>query len=336
MSNNSMWYSPQQILSHNCLFNFVVGNRGGGKTMSFKMWAVKDFLKTGKQFVYVRRYKSELKKNMLQKFFDALKNAGYFQDVEFKTKGHTFYINGKVCGYAVALSTALTIKSEEFPHVNKICFDEFVIDKGHLRYLSNEVTSFLEMYESIARSRDDVRVMFLSNAVSVVNPYFTFWNMKPNPSKRFSKYGNLIVEFYKNDEYVKMKKETRFGQIIDGTKYGDYAIENKFLKDNDNFIEKRDNKARFQFSIVFNGVEYGFWYNAQKGLMYACMELDPSNPYTYCLTNEDHAVNMILVKSSNKSPYLKQMRLAYEVGQMRFSDMTVKSIVQDIMITLSR
>lgn len=56
-----MWYNPHELLSHNCLFNFVVGNRGAGKTYGVaKKWAIKTFLKTGKQFIYLRRYKTEL------------------------------------------------------------------------------------------------------------------------------------------------------------------------------------------------------------------------------------------------------------------------------------
>ena len=56
-----MYWDIGKPLSYNALFNFIVGARGTGKTYGFKQWAIKDFLKTGAQFVYVRRYKQEMK-----------------------------------------------------------------------------------------------------------------------------------------------------------------------------------------------------------------------------------------------------------------------------------
>ena len=116
MKNKSMFYDLSKMQSYNALLNFLLGGRGIGKTYGLKKWAIKDFLKTGKQFIYLRRYKSELKD--IDKFFNAISKE--FNDVEFDVKGRTFYINKKVAGYAVPLSTALTKKSAEYPKVNKI------------------------------------------------------------------------------------------------------------------------------------------------------------------------------------------------------------------------
>lgn len=49
-----------RTLSYNALFTFIIGNRGGGKTYGFKQWAINDFIKNKKQFIYLRRYKTEL------------------------------------------------------------------------------------------------------------------------------------------------------------------------------------------------------------------------------------------------------------------------------------
>ena len=55
-----MFYSYDRIRSYNAIWNFIISNRGGGKTYGFKMMGIKNFLKNGKQFIYVRRYKTEL------------------------------------------------------------------------------------------------------------------------------------------------------------------------------------------------------------------------------------------------------------------------------------
>lgn len=319
-----MWWDLHDILTHNCLYNFAIGPRGAGKTYGCKKWAIKDFLKTGKQFIYLRRYKSEIGKKQMEKFFSAVKHE--FPDTEFEVKGRVLYIDKKIAGYAVPLSTALTEKSTEYPDVNKIIYDEFVIDSksSHLKYLSEEVEAFLEFYETVARLRD-VRVMFLSNNVSVVNPYFLFWNLRPNQKKRFNKYGHMIIEFVQNEEFKEAKYKTKFGQIIQGTKYGNYAIENESLTDNMNFIEKKTGAAKFDFSIYYHGHTYGFWSDYVAGFVYCSYDVDPFNKLQFVLSDKDHRPNMLLVKNANSSFCLKQFLKAYEMGYMRFENIQIKN-----------
>lgn len=90
----SFYYNRQGILSYNKLFNFIVGSRGVGKSFNMKEWCIKDFLENNAQFIYIRRYKPELRKGVKTFFNDISKN---FPNVEFKTKGYDFYINGKTC-----------------------------------------------------------------------------------------------------------------------------------------------------------------------------------------------------------------------------------------------
>jgi hypothetical protein len=218
-----LYWDPHDLLSYNALYSFVVGSRGAGKTFGAKKLAIKKFLKNGSQTIYLRRYKTEL--DDFGKFFDDI--AEFFPGVTFEVKGKTGYINGEPAIIAIALSTGLIKKSTSYARVKLVIFDEFVIDSKVIHYLSNEVQAFLEMYETIARLRDDCPVLFLSNAVSIVNPYFIFWKIKPTGNKRFTRYGHMLVEFVQNEEFKEAKYKTRFGQIIKGTKYGDYAIENK-------------------------------------------------------------------------------------------------------------
>lgn len=126
-------------------------------------FCISKFLKKDEQFVYLRRYKSDLKKSV-PTFFDAIIRNNEFPDATFKTKGNMFYINDKLAGYNMALSTAQDIKGANFDKVKYIIFDEFIIDEGVKKYyLSNEVEVFLNIIESIARMRN-VKVFLLGNA----------------------------------------------------------------------------------------------------------------------------------------------------------------------------
>ena len=168
-------------------------------------------------------------------------------------------------GFAVALTTALTKKSVSYHKVDDIYFDEFVIDSKVIHYMRNEVVQFLEFYETVARLRENVRVFFVSNAISVINPYFIYWKIRPKPNQRFTRYGHLIIEFVMNEDFVQAKYKTKFGQIIKGTDYGNYAVENHFLKDNANFVERKSGYAQFTFTIVYSGLSYGVWTDHKKG-----------------------------------------------------------------------
>lgn len=318
-----MYYNPHKLLSRNGLYNFIVGNRGSGKTFSFKKWGVSSFLKTGKQFIYLRRFKTEIAN--MSNFFQDIQE--FFPDNQLEVKGKKFYCDGKVCGYYMALSNALIMKSVNFKEVDKIGFDEFVIPKGHLHYLQDEVIKFLELYETIARTRDNVRVMFISNAVSIVNPYFLYWNLRPDNNKRFTSAMNglIQIEFVRDEDFIEAKYKTKFGQLIKGTEYGNYAVENEFLVDNKHFIEKRTPNSRFVCSVTYMSHTYGFWIDFSEGRFYVSDKVDPSTKRNYVLTDSDHKPNMYLIKNRRNAHFIDQFVKAYENGYCFFENQTIKN-----------
>ena len=54
-----LYWNPGRTASYNCLFNFIVGSRGAGKTYGILKRGIARFLKSPKgsraQFVYMRR-----------------------------------------------------------------------------------------------------------------------------------------------------------------------------------------------------------------------------------------------------------------------------------------
>lgn len=320
-----MYYDISNTLSYNALFNFVVGMRGVGKTYAFKRWAIRDFLKTGAEFIYVRRYAKEIEKKDLGKFFNDI--SVEFPDVKFDVKGKQFFINGIYAGEAIALSTAKVKKSVPFPKVNKICFDEFILDKGVYHYLPDEVTNFLELYSTIARQRDNVRVVFLSNALTVSNPYFTYFKITPPHGKKTiarAKNDEILIEVIKDAEFTEAARKTRFGSIIDGTEYGAYNMENEFYRDNRNFVAKKTPGSEYYFTVRYNAVNYGVWVDYKEGLITVSLDVDPSNPRIYALTNDDHIPNALLM-TGPKSIGLQTVVNMYAVGAVRFESIAIKN-----------
>lgn len=329
MVDESIFYSLSQVLSYNCLFNFICGARGMGKTYSAKDWSIRDFLKTQGQFMYVRRYDTEIREtNRNNRFWRDI--APKYPDHEFKILKNAYMIDGEEAGQAIPLSTSIINKGIPFPNINKIIFDEFIIDKGVYHYLNDEVTAFLELYETIARLRD-VRVLFLSNAVTQVNPYFLYFNLQlPKAKSGIYRQGDILLHMAENKEYSDYKRNTRFGKIISGTKYGNYAIDNQFLRDTETFLEKKTANARYQFAFVYKGEIIGIWYDYQAGKVFASTDRDPSNTIKYAITLADHSENTMLIKRLGSSQAARQFIEYYKQGFVFFESMKIKGIVYEI------
>ena len=223
--NKDIYYNLDKILSYNAFLNFIVGSRGIGKTYSTSKFVTKQFLKKNCQFVYIRRFKSELKEG-LDDFYDSLIKNDEFKKHKFSRKGNELLIDDKVVGYGLTLTQAQTIKGSNFPNVKYIIFDEFLIEEdGHHFYLKNEVKMFLSMIESIARTRD-VIVFCLGNSTSIYNPYFLFFNIEQpyNSDIKLFKNGLILIQVIENIKYREFKKQTRFGQLTSGTDYEQFAL----------------------------------------------------------------------------------------------------------------
>ena len=132
----------------------------------------------------------------------------------------------RVLCFFITLANALTKKSVPYPDVDMIGFDEFIIDKGSLHYLQNELKQFQDFYNTVDRFQDRVKVMFMANAVALTNPYFIGWRLKPRKGKRFlmAHKGYMCVEIVQSERFRAHVDTTRFGQMIRGTSYYDYAV----------------------------------------------------------------------------------------------------------------
>lgn len=333
MTKENFWYDYDKICGFNAMFNFIISDRGCGKSYGATKMVIQDFIKNGNEFVYLRRYKTELMK-AIPKFFDAVVKNGEFPDYEFKCEGLKFYIKGVddgpkgwiKFGEAAALSTSSILKSSNFANVRTILFDEFLIGSGVFRYLNNEVETLLDAVESIARLRDNVRVFFLGNAISVTNPYFAYFDLSLPYNSEFKSFrdGLIVVNYAKNPAYRDKKHNSKFGRLIAGTDWADYAIESEWLEDNDSFIGSKDGSSKNYSVIVLNGHKYGFWKSRVDGRTFVSKDFDPKNPCLFSFDEKDHKEENILL-SAKKSPWFKMIIDSYKIGNVWFEDQNVKN-----------
>lgn len=324
-----MWYDINKTLSYNCLFNFVIGSRGCGKTYGAKKQVIKDFTKKGEQFVYLRRYQEELEETAESYFNDIILN-NEFPDCTIEYKNGKYFVNDQIAGYAMALTKAKSYKSISFPQVYTIIFDEFLLEEnGFNRYLKNEVKQFLSFYMSIDRYRG-CKVLFLANSVTMINPYTLYFDLKLPYGSNVVRKGEILLQLVQDDQFIKERKQTRFGKIIEGTDFADYAIENKFITDNKNFIMKKTEKSQYYFTFIYNGETFGVWIDYKAGKIFVSENVDHSFRLVYSVTVADHSPNTMLLNSINKNPYFKTFIDNYKLGNVYFESLKIKNICYEV------
>ena len=331
--DKSIFYNPERIISYNALLNIIICERGVCKTYGLKKFIVNRFLNKHKQFAYIRRYDTDLEASVGNtndnKFFEQIRNE--FPNSTFKItrskKVRKLYIDDKLCGYALPLSAADSLKSSSYENVDTIIYDEFMLKEGSSQhYLRNEPEIILDLIETIGRLRD-IRIYCLGNAISSTCPLMAYFDLTLpyNTDIKTFKDGTIAVEYIKNEKYREVKKASRFGKLIDGTKYGKYAIDNEFLTDSKAFIKKKDKNAKFYFILYVNGRQYGIWRDFTNGYIYVSNDIDPNCPIKFAIHEEDHNESTVFAKVRSNF-WFKQIINHYRLARLCFENQTVKNM----------
>jgi len=327
---DNIFWNLKETLSYNKLLNFIVGARGCGKSYGCKEWCIDDYKKTGKQFIWVRRFNSEFT-DFKTTYFNDIKHNYPDDDLSILSNqySHKFLFNDEIMGYGIPLSISLKKKSIPYNNVDKIIFDEFIIEKGSSHYLKNEVEVFLDLMETVIRLRDDFKcAMFIANAITFTNPYFLYFNIiKPNNKKMIKTLGDILIQFVSNNDFITLKKESRFGKLIEGSNYARFSIENEFLRDNADFIIPTPPNLRYLFTMKSKNILYGIWVNYDKGIMYASAKVDPSCRLIYTTMIEEHKPNTMLLKGGSRSSLFDGFVKNFKCGCVYFDSITTKNVI---------
>lgn len=331
------FYDYAKIFSFNALWMFIIGQRGNGKTFGSKKKAVTDALRRDRQFIYVRRFKDEIIKAK-DAFFDDLVSEGLYDGWEFRVNGYVaeaarrlspeqmedrkFKQEWKTIGFFVALSQGQTYKSVPFPNVHWILFDEFILEKSGQHYLSNEAHLFQNFYSTVDRWKDQVRVVFMANTVSVNNPYFLEWGIVPDESDEYTlKFRDdegkpmIAVHFIDANEFSGAVYKTRFGQFIRDSDYGNYAVEAQFNDGGMELVRGKGSDARYRFTMDTNDGIFSVWYSAKEAVFFA-QRARPGTEIVYTLAAERMQEGWKLMQYSDRLAGI--MRGAFSAGNIYF------------------
>lgn len=332
------YYSFKYILSFNAVFNFILGARGLGKTYGAKYRVIKKSLNSKKQFIYMRRYKTDL-----------ASRTTFFADIEHEFPDWDFRVNGelaqashvttresdkrpwKTIGFFIALSTAHGRKSVSYHNVTDIIYDEFIIEKGMVHYIPNEANAFMEFYNTVDRYKDKTKVLFLANSVSIDNPYFLKYDIKPNNGEKvILKFNGFVAcHFPDSDEFKDGVSKTRFGKFMIETDpdYVDYALNNKFSDNHDLLIAKKTPDAVYTMTVETLKGTFSVWIDWDEEIYYFQKKRPRGGETLYTTIEKRVDVNKdLLLRSDKLSQY---MRTAYRQGRSRFdSAQTRNSMIE--------
>lgn len=339
------FYNPTKLLSYNKFLNFSIGSRSIGKSTGFAIFLLREFIEHGRQFIYCRRTKDETQLTAPTYFDNAvtiLKSYGY--DVGVVTySGGEYYLDDKLCGYAIPLSLQQKYKSSNYSDVWYILYDEFMVMPGSTaRYIggstnaSAEVEAMSSLYQTVDRGvgrafRNETRIIFVGNAGTFFNPFFTNYGidkyLRLDTKYLSPKEDIYVVELTRETEATKEIKESN-GYKMSTEKTRRYAFENMYadLSGEDFIVKKPEGTYNPLCNFIVDGNTYGVYSYGKAGYIYISHKPADGRP-EISLTTADHRPNYLMIRSWHNHPITKLVKEMYDLGNIRFYDYKCKMAI---------
>lgn len=317
-------------------------NRSAGKTTYFARLLVKRFLKDGKKFGLIYRYKNELD-DISSKFFHDIQNL-FYPDYTMteKRKDQGSYIclyltkaeeeKSVLCGYAFALNSADNIKklSHLLSDIETLYMDEFQSETDN--YCPKEIEKLMSIYTSIARGKGEqaryIPLYMCSNNVSLLNPYFAQFGISERlrSDTKFLRGQGWVLECNFNESSANAIKLSPFMQAFSDSKYADFTSkQGVYLNDNISFIEKVTGKNEYLCTLQYDGKNYSIKEFAEQGILYCDTSYDENYPLKIAVTLDDHTINYVMLKRNEI--FIGRMRYLFQQGCFRFRNLKCKEVI---------
>lgn len=289
------YFNMIKCLSYNLFWNELVGGRGVGKTTRLIIYCMNNFIRKGEQFLFMRRYKNEMKEVISKRTFESIYDGIY---IKGSGSGESYMVMNEdvVCGHLLTLAAQQKYKSSDFSRVTTIVFDEAFLERGKVYYIPDEVTNFLQLVSTVQRTRTNLKVFILSNNNSVFNPYHTYFKIPDFQYIYTDKERGIYCEKIPvNPKLLEKEKVTPLYRLTAGTEYGEYHYANQVLRRISVESYERPKSMAFFIMLVanneyltvyrINNTKYEEWYIAnEKGTnkelyTYIILDHDLVQPY---------------------------------------------------------
>lgn len=182
------YYSLKPVLDADGDINVIWGQRSNGKTYSTLKYALENYKKNNRTFVYVRRWAEDITVKNMAKLFSPLPIEDIFgpgaQILFARGAFILVYDNDpdhapETVGWAICLNQVAHTKSQTFSNAQVVILDEFLQLKSE-RVLKDEFDAWEQTLSTVLRTTNDAKIFIIGNSVSKYSPYFTPYGIDPN------------------------------------------------------------------------------------------------------------------------------------------------------------
>ena len=316
------WYNPTRLLTKNRTYNMTLGARGIGKTVGLKIFLVKQYLKSGKRFLWERTTMKDAERSSLpgSKSSWVPKVLVEKLDGRLTSTKSQVKLDGEVIGYIVGLSEGDSRKGIEYAqqNVKYLVLDEFL----NKHTSQDAVDNMNNFYVTVARADNPgVKQIMLSNSVERYNAYFDDLHVEPReslnnemwPFKEFTLYDDVAIEMARIDGVVPeaMKASAQYK----------IAKNNEFDDGGDELILKKPNHAKNFLNINMYDTTYGVWNDGEK--YYISKKHDPSKEVIlFDKPKEDQLTRF----TPEGREMFSKIYLMYQYGRLRFDSKKIREM----------
>lgn len=181
------YYSDENIKAQEARYNIIFGGRSNGKSTAICKSLIDDHMNHKiKKFGRVLRFITDARDDLMNAWFQ----SDYLMEYTRDTYGKEVWYDGQqwyfikagedpyarktlkdYFGRAFILNTEYKYKSAQFPDINRLIMEEFVL-LNSADYLPVEFELFMSLVSTINRDRDDLNVWLIGNTLNKANPYF--------------------------------------------------------------------------------------------------------------------------------------------------------------------
>lgn len=181
------YYSDENIKAQEARYNIIFGGRSNGKSTAICKSLIDDHMSHKiKKFGRVLRFITDARDDLMNAWFQSDYLMEYTRDKYgkevwydgqqwyFIKAGEDPYARKTIKDYfgrVFILNTEYKYKSAQFPDINRLIMEEFVL-LNSADYLPVEFELFMSLISTINRDRDDLNVWLIGNTLNKANPYF--------------------------------------------------------------------------------------------------------------------------------------------------------------------
>ena len=203
------YYDISEMLKTNAEYMMLLGQRSNGKSYQVKKTVLEDFYFNETKFIYLRRWKNDIKQKEVSTYFDDIPIAKYTNREYNSVRAMNGFIylckiedglivEKREMGRYCALNEYERYKSQVFMNYKNIVYEEFITDSIYL----NDEPKLLQQFVSTVARLDKIRVFLIGNTLTRVCPYFHEWCLE-NVLKQ--KQGTIEIYKYHMEDNVEVK-----------------------------------------------------------------------------------------------------------------------------------